>query len=175
MKRISLLLLSSFIFAKSFSQIQHNTSLHLSGQFNKTIYDETIGNNPWGIGLGLQCFFNNKAKFKPITDFTADAYLEDDKIYRINEDGSEKADIEGAINLFGGASYNLNKIIYVSLVAGPSLIGGKTFAGIKPSFGFYFSGSQRLTGRISYINVFNRTATKKDFGTICLSLGVRLF
>jgi hypothetical protein len=37
----------------------------LSIQYNKTIYDFTSANNPWGIGLGIQTLLNNKTKFKP--------------------------------------------------------------------------------------------------------------
>jgi hypothetical protein len=48
--------------------------------------------------------------------------------------------------------------------------------GVKPSFGFYFSKNQRWTGKVSYINVFNRDkTTKEDFGSISLAIGLKLF
>jgi len=66
--------------------------------------------------------------------------------------------------------------IYLSLVGGPSFISGKTLLGIKPSFGFYFSKTQRWTEKVSYINVFNRTnVSKEDFGSLSFAIGLKLF
>ena len=151
-------------------------SVYLQGQFNKTIYDRTMGNNPWGIGLGLQAYLNHSSKVRPLIDFTADAYLENDKVLRLNTNGTPVDDIRGMINLFAGASYQPAKTVYLSLVTGPSFVGGQTLLGIKPSFGFYFSENQRWTGKVSYINIFNRDKiTSEDFGSVSLSLGVKLF
>ena len=148
-------------------------------QYNKTIYDWTKGNNPWGIGFGLQTFLNTKTKFKPTIELTGDIYLEDDKVLRLNPEGSVPTnynDVRGMVNLFVGTSYNPTQDIYVSFVAGPSFINGQTLLGIKPSFGFYFSKSQKWTGKISYINIFNRDKpTKKDFGSLSLAIGLKLF
>jgi hypothetical protein len=128
------------------------------------------------MGLGLQLLFNNNPKFKPTIELTADAYLEDDKVFRTNPDGTEIVDIDGVVNVFAGASFHFNRKIYMSFVAGPSLVNGQTSLGMKPSFGFYFSEDQRWTGKVSYINIFNRDkTTKEDLGSIGLSLGVRLF
>jgi hypothetical protein len=165
-----------FVLIQSFSQTQHKVSTYFQGQYNKTIYDRTVGNNPWGMGLGIQLFLNNNSKLKPTMDFTADAYLEDDKVLRMNADGTEIVDIGGMVNLFAGASFHPTEKIYLSLVAGPSFVSGQTLLGLKPSFGFYFSKNQRWTGKASYINVFNRDKnTKEDFGSISLSLGIKLF
>ena len=148
-------------------------------QYNKTIYDRTIGNNPWGIGLGLQTFYNNKTNFKPTIELTGDIYLEDDKVLRLNPDGSIPTnynDVRGMVNLFVGTSFSPTRNTYLSFVAGPSFIGGQTMLGIKPSFGFYFSKSQKWTGKISYINIFNRDkTTKEDFGALSLAVGLKLF
>ena len=165
-----------FILTQSFGQPQRKVSSYLNGQYNKTIYDRSVGNNPWGMGLGLQVFLNNNSNLKPTIDFTADAYLEDDKVFRTNSDGSEIVDVGSMVNVFVGVSFQPTKIIYLSLVTGPSFISGQTLLGLKPSFGFYFSQNQRWTGKISYINIFNRDkTTKEDFGTISFSLGVKLF
>ncbi|MEO6328372.1 MAG: hypothetical protein ABIO55_05550 [Ginsengibacter sp.] len=174
-KFITTFLLCSLLI-QSFSQAQHKVSTYIQGQYNKTIYDRTIGNNPWGMGLGLQLFLNNNSKIKPTIDLTADAYLEDDKVFRTNYDGSEIFDIGGMVNIFAGASFHPTKTIYLSLVSGPSIVSGHTLLGLKPSFGLYFSKNQKWTGKVSYINVFNRDKkTKEDFGSISLSLGLRLF
>lgn len=164
---------------QSFGQTQRKVSAFLQTQYNSTLYDYTKGNNPWGIGLGLQAFLNNKTKFKPTIELTGDIYLEDDKVLRLNSDGSiPKNDnsVSGMVNLFAGSSFHPTQSVYLSFVAGPSFISGQTLLGIKPSVGFYFSKNHKWTGKVSYINIFNRTqATNEDFGSLSLAIGLRLF
>lgn len=150
--------------------------MYLQGQYTHTLYDATKGNNPWGMGAGLQLFFRQAAKLKPTIELTADGYLEDDKVLRLDTAGTPINDLGGMVNLFAGGSYHPMKTLYLALVAGPSFLGGQIKFGIKPSLGFYFSHSQRWTGKLSYINVFNRyEKTNEDFGSISFSLGVRLY
>ena len=179
MRKILTILLCCFILTQGFGQTQRKISTYLLTQYNHTLYDYTIGNNPWGVGLGLQTFFNNKSKFKPTIELTGDIYLEDDKVLKLNPDGSiPQSDntIGSMINLFAGSSFHPTQTIYFSFVAGPSFISGQTLLGIKPSFGFYFSKSQRWTGKLSYINVFNRTSVaKEDFGSLSFAIGLKLF
>jgi len=85
-------------------------------------------------------------------------------------------DVGGMVDLFVGTSFHPTKNIYLSFTAGPSFINERILLGIKPSFGFYFSKNQRWTGKISYINIFNRDEiTKEDFGSISFAIGVKLF
>lgn len=163
----------------SFSQTQRNVSTHLLAQYNRTLHDYTTGNNPWGIGLGLQTFFNNKSKLKPTVELTGDVYLMDDKVFRSNPDGTfpkNGNDVRGMVNLFGGLSFQAAGQVCLSVVGGPSFISGRTYAGIKPSVGWYFSKRQRWTGKIAYINVFDRTKlVNEDFGSVSLAIGRKLF
>ena len=172
-------LILCFILIRGFGQTERKVSAYLLSEYNHTCYDHTMGNNPWGIGLSLQTFFNNKTKLKPTIELSGDIYLEDDKVFRLNPDGSIPKgdnDIREMVNLFVGSSFHPIKSIYLSIVAGPSFISGQIFFGIKPSFGFYFSKTQKWTGKISYINVFNRSpVTREDFGSLSLSIGFRLF
>lgn len=168
-----------FVLTQTFGQTVKRVSTYLFTQYNNTLYDITKGNNSWGVGLGLQTFFNNRTKFKPTIELTGDIYLEDDKVLRLNADGTVPAnynDVRGMVNLFVGTSFNPTKNMYLSFVAGPSFISGQTMLGIKPSIGFYFSKSQKWTGKISYINIFNRDKiTKEDFGSLSLAIGLKLF
>jgi hypothetical protein len=175
-KKTILTFLICFIAILTFAQSQKKVTIWLSTQFNKTIADRTIGNNPWGIGLGLQTYFNNKSKFKPTIELTGDIYLESDKIGLVNTDGSLADDVRGMVNLFFGSSYHPSNCMYVSLVVGSSFINGQTLAGLKPSFGFYFSESHRWIGKISYIHIFDRDkATKEDFSSLSFAVGLKLF
>lgn len=179
MKKVITTFLICFILTQTFGQTQRKVSTYLLTQYNNTIYDRTKGNNPWGVGLGLQTFFNNKTKFKPTIELTGDVYLMDDKVLRLNPDGSVPVnynDVRGMVNLFVGTSFNPTRNIYISFVAGPSFIGGQTIFGIKPSFGCYFTKSQKWKGKISYINIYNRDkTTKEDFGSLSLAIGLQLF
>lgn len=179
MRNFLTLLFTFFILTNSFGQTERKISTYLLTQYNSTLYDYTKGNNPCGVGLGLQAFLNNKTKFQPTIELTGDIYLEDDKVLRLNPDSSiPKTDnsVSGMVNLFAGSSFQPTQSVYVSLVAGPSFISGQTLLGIKPSFGFYFSKNKRWTGNVSYINIFNRTqAPKEDFGSFSLAIGLKLF
>ena len=158
------------------AQTQRKISSYLFAQYTNTIYDQTLGNNPWGMGLGVQAFLNNKTKFKPSIELTGDVYLADDKVARLDGNDNFIDDIPAMVNLFIGSSYHPNNTIYVSFLAGPSFINGKTLFGIKPSAGCYFSKNKRWTAKISYINIFNRNKPgKEDFGSISFALGVKLF
>jgi hypothetical protein len=169
-------LLVSFIVLTLSAQKQRKISSYLNVQFNTTLQDATIGNNPWGAGIGLQTFFKNKTTFKPTIELTGAIYLADDKVYRMNADGTPIDDIESMVNLFAGTTFTATQNIYFSIVGGPSFINEQTLLGIKPSVGFYFTKSKRGTANISYINIFNRDrVTKQDFGSVCLSLGFKLF
>lgn len=168
-----------FILTLTFGQTERKVSTFLSAQYNKTIYDRTLGNNPWSIGLGLQVFLNTKTKFKPAIELTADGSLEDDKVQRLASDNKPVNDARGVINLFAGSSFLPTQNFYLSFVLGPSFRNNNTYLGIKPSIGIYFSKKQKVTGRISYINVFNRElnyqeTTKDDFGSISFAIAIKL-
>ena len=163
----------------SFGQAQKKISIYVQAQYNHTLYDYPIGNNPWGAGLGVQAFLNTESKFKPTIELTGDAYLEDDKVFRSGPKGiftENGGSFGGMINLFAGTSFSPTKNMYLSFVAGPSFISGQTLLGIKPSIGFFFSKNQRWTSKVSYINVFNRTKIiKEDFGSLSIAIGLKLF
>jgi len=165
-----------FFIMHALGQSQKKISTTLLAQYNHTFYDRTIGNNPWSMGLGIQALLNNKTRFKPTIEITGDTYLASDKVQRINIDYTPVDDVQGMVNVLAGASYCPGDNVYLSLVAGPSFIGLHTYFGIKPSFGFYFSKTKRWTGKISFINVFNRDKfTHEDFGSLSVALGLRLF
>jgi hypothetical protein len=168
-------ILLCFILTQVFGQTQHKTSLYFEGQYNQTISDVTKGNNPWGLGLGLQMFLLPTSLFRPTAELTADSYLMDDKVYRMYLDGTPIGTVGGMINIFFGASVHPARNAYLSFLAGPSFVGGQTLLGLKPSLGFYFSANQKVTAKISYINVVKREErAKQNFTSFSLSLGVRL-
>ena len=177
MKKILATIILSIAFTTAFEQTGKGFSIYVFGQYNKTLYDETKSNNPWGMGLGLQGFWHNSSRFSPTLEITADTYLEDDKVMRLTPDDKPiNDDLGSMINLFAGAAFRLSNVFYFSFSAGPSFSNGRTMLGIKSAFGFYFSPKQRWTGKISIFNIFKREEiTQKSFGALSVALGVRLF
>jgi hypothetical protein len=179
MQKTIVTLLFSFILVQAIAQPHQKTTTFLLAQCNITAHDRTVGNNPWGAGLGIQTFFGSKTKFKAVVELTGDVYLVNDKVLRVNTDGTSFTpvdDVPGMINLFMGCSYQPDQHVYFSLLAGPSFINGSMLFGVKPCVGFYFSKTQRFMGKVSYINIFNRDKpTKEDFGSFSLAVGIKIF
>jgi hypothetical protein len=174
MKKPVITLLLLFMLAQCFGQVQRKVSLYLSAQYTETLKDRTILNNPWSMGFGAQAFLNNKTKFRPTAEITAEAFLMHVNILYLDENGNGIDGMEGMINLFAGASYHPARIIYVSCTGGPSFIDGGTYWGIKPSVGCYFSKKQRVTARVSFLNVFNRVK-EQDYRAVNVAVGIKLF
>jgi hypothetical protein len=155
---------------------QKSTALFLQAQYNSTLYDITEVNNPAGFGLGLQTFFNNNGKIKPTVEATFDGYFGGLKVQLLYPDDTPIPTVDGMFNLFAGASWYPFKAGFISFTAGPSFISGGTFWGIKPAIGANFGNNQQWIGKLALINIYNRDArTNEDFGSISLSLGLRLF
>jgi hypothetical protein len=180
MKMLLTLLAACFLIMQANAQQKTKLSICMSSQYNQTIYDRTSGNNPWSAGFGAQAFLQTGKKFVPMTDITADAYLADDKVLRLSKTGIPVSDANGVLNIFAGVQYQASNFFYLSFSAGPSFINSNSYLGVKSSAGFYFSKSQKVTGRFFYTNIFNREynyeETKKlDFGSLGISIGITLF
>jgi hypothetical protein len=176
MRKLTNTLFFSLLVAIGFGQSVRKTSLYLSWEYDKTIYDRTLRNNPGGMGPSFQFLFQAKDRIKPIVDGSVIAFLGGNKVLYLNPDGTAVDDMDIMVNFFGGLSFHAKKNVYLSLTGGPSFSNGRTLAGIKPSFGFYFSPKKKWTGQISYLNIFNRDKySGKDFGSINFSLGIKLF
>lgn len=173
------ILVCYIVLIQHFAQAQRRISTYLFTEYNNTLHDYTLGNNPWGAGLGLQAFYNTKTKFKPTIEVTGDVYLEDDKVFRADPDGNFPGNdnsVGGMLNVFAGASYHPSHYFFVSLLAGPSFINRSPLFGVKPSLGFCFPKNQRWMAKVSYINIFNRTKIiNEDFSSLSFAIGIKLF
>lgn len=171
-----MILLACFIWIQGICQTQRKLSGYLGAQFNSTVYDKTIVNNTNGFGLGLQIFLNNKSHFKPTLEITGDLYPNMRKVLVLTASGKPIESKITVLNFFTGASFHPIRIGYISFLAGPSFINGKTYLGVEPSLGFYFSRNQQWWGKISFINVFqNDQSSAQDFGVVTVGIAVKLF
>lgn len=174
MKKCIQLLLCCFLFLHG--NAQKKVSLYFLTELNETINDETLPNNPWAIGAGFQAFVQTKTKFKPSAEVTYDLYLENDKVLRLNTNGSIQQGIDGGmLNFFIGSTFQATNNFYVSLLLGPSFINSTTLFGIKPSLGLYFSQSKKVMAKVSYLNIFNRGSKNENFTSMSIAVGFKLF
>jgi hypothetical protein len=159
------------------AQKEKKVSTYLELIYQHTIYDKTINNNPWGAGLGIQTLIKPGGKFSPLLDLSAFAYLQDDKVARMDENDNALPDVRSMINLFAGMAYKPSSNNYFSIAGGPSFLTDQTLFGIKSAFAFYFSPSKKWKGQISYTNVFNRgiEGSEGSFGSVSFAIGLRLF
>jgi hypothetical protein len=171
--RMAAIALLLFVFTATYGQ-RHRITSYFRLQYAQTLSDLTLGNNPWGIGLGLQAFYNNRSRFRPSLELTSDLYLEDDKVQRLSADGLPLQSIPTVTNLFAGSAFRITQSFYLSFLMGPSFINGQTLLGIKPSVAFFLCRNQRWLADFSYIRIFNREE-KKDFVSISGSIGLRMF
>jgi hypothetical protein len=168
--------LGCLILNDSYCQKEHKISFFIEGQYINTIYDQTLGNNPWGIALGIQTYLNNHTLLHPTIEISAATYLEDDKVLILNSNGSSIDRINSMISFFAGASIQPGQLINFSILTGPTFINSNIYLGVKPAIGFYFTKRQKAILRMAFINVFNRLKNpNSDFGSISVSLGVKLF
>ncbi|HLX93342.1 MAG TPA: hypothetical protein VKR32_16775 [Puia sp.] len=144
-------------------QTAHGLKATIWFQYNRTLNDPTLGNNHWSVGTGLGCSWFNKTMFRPVIDLTFDWYPLDNKSY-LQEAQQSIPTVRHMTNALAGLSFAPARLIYFSLVMGPSYTGKQTLFGIKPSLGFYFSNRQRLTFKFSWLRVFHRTENSEFTG-----------
>lgn len=157
---------------------QKPITTYFSAQYNKTVSDYTIANNPWAPGVGVQMNFFNNAAIKPILELTADLYLMKNKVLRLNPDGSvpeTSNDVQAMVNLFTGFAWEPVQEIHLSTTAGASLAGGQFLFGFKPAVGGYLL-RRKVLMKLYYLNIFNRgRVVKQNFESIGFSMGIRVF
>lgn len=177
MRKIILAVLISMIILPATAQKQRKISTHIEFIQQFTISDRTIKLNQWGSGLGLQTMLYPKARFSPLVDVSGILYISKIKIAYVDENENVLPDVNGLVNLFAGAAYKPNSVIYFSVVGGPSFVSDQTLFGIKPAVGFYFSPTQKWKAQLAYLNIFNRgiEGSKKNFESVALSIGMKLF
>jgi hypothetical protein len=180
MKKVLMFIFICFATLHVFAQKQDKVSGYFLFDYNTTLNDRTLGNNPSGVGIGVQTMINTKSIFSPLIEINAQGALEDDDVLRLTKNGEAVPDARGIINVFAGSAVKFSNYFSFSFDMGPSFINSNTYFGIKPSCNFYFSKKKRITAQVSYLNIFNRAQnyeeTKKlDFGSLNLSVGIKLF
>ncbi|HEX5553683.1 MAG TPA: hypothetical protein VFX43_10590 [Chitinophagaceae bacterium] len=157
-------------------QAQHRVSSYLWFHANKTLYDRTIGNNPGGAGLAAEALLHTGTKFKPSLELTGDVNIGDDKVLRYGPDGKPLETVNSLSMLMAGSAFYLTNHIFLSFLLGPAFLHQRVLFGLSPSAGFFFSKTQRLACKLSYVHIFHRELTSlDDFGMFSLGIGIKLF
>lgn len=175
MPKLFVAFLLSMALLKANGQVKTKAPLYLIINYNKTLADITAGNNARSLGLGLQRFSKSHALIKPTVEVAADVYLMDDKLLRTWADGTPISTVGTMFTIFGGGYVNVDDYFYISVVGGPSFLGGQTLMGIKSSIGIHFDEEKQLTAKISYINILNREPrAKQNFTSLSFGLAIRI-
>lgn len=157
-------------------QESSGTSGYVQAQYNQTLYDRTKGNNPWGMGLGAMVFRKASSSVRLMAELSTDYTFVDDKVLRLYQDGTPVPVVRGNISLYAGLAFRPVSRVAISFTAGPSLVSGGVFAGIRPSLLVYLSKNQKWVTRLAYTNIFNRDRRGgQDFGVVSAGVGVRVF
>lgn len=172
-----LLLISSFsISIYCFGQHRDIADGYVTVQYTKTINDLTKGNNPWGIGTGLQVFFNTSKLFRPLAEVTGDIYLEDDKTLLLGPNGEAIPAISTISKILLGPSLQLGNFTNVAVAAGASFTGMDIYLTLKPSLHIFLNNSQSVFFKIAYIHVYDRgNVIKQDFTSWSTGFGLKVF
>jgi hypothetical protein len=178
-KLLNVIFLSPFfIFAclNVSAQKVHKLPIYLQTQYNKTLYDRTIENNQNALGIGLEGFYQSHSKLKPIASILFNLSLLDDKVLRLETDNTTIQSVGTTIDIRIGESFFFSKKNYFAVAIGSSFINGQILLGLKTFLGYFFSANQKWHLAVSYGNVFDRyKPSKSDYGTIGISLGLKIY
>jgi hypothetical protein len=175
-KAIFLNIFFTLTYSNLFAQKANTFSIYLQTQYSKTLYDRTIYNNQNAIGIGAESFYQSHSKLKPIASILFNLSLLDDKVLRLETDNTAIKSVGTTIDFRIGESYFFYKKNYFAVAVGPSFINDQILLGLKSSFGYFFPANHKWNIAVSYGNVFDRyKRSKSDYGTICISLGLKIF
>lgn len=174
---MKLLMLVTALFAccAAFGQKDRRFSAYASLNVNNTLYDRTLSNNAVGFGAGIQVNMRTGLWARPLIDISADGYGGTKQMY-LTADGKPIFGKSEVVNVLGGILVNLPGRFFASLTAGPSVIDGSTYFGIKPAIGYYCLPGRQLAARVAFTNVYQRDhISNQSFGTLVISAAVKLF
>jgi hypothetical protein len=160
----------------TFGQQHRLLSGYVTFQYTHTLKDVTKGNNPWGMGTGLQIFFNINQWFRPAVDLTSDLYLENDKTLRVAANGEHFEQVTTISKILAGPSLQLGTYANVGFVAGAAFVNREALLAIKPSLTIFPTKRQTVFFKGSHITVFNRgNVIKENFVSWSVGVGLKVF
>src|SRR5690242_19391194 len=93
---------------QAIAQKQNEISGYFLFDYNTTLYDKTLGNNPSGVGIGVQTMINTKSIFSPLIEINAQGSLENDDVFRLTKNGEGVPDARAIISVFGGSAFRVS-------------------------------------------------------------------
>jgi hypothetical protein len=173
--RLLLIVLVSICAFSAAAQKKKIISAFATLQFTKTTKDITLGNNPWGIGVGAEAFMNVSKVFKPVMEITGDLYLEDDKVGRMSNDVMIP-DVFAISKILGGISLQGGKYVNVAMVAGPAFLNKEVRWAVKPSVHLFLGDRERVFLKFALIRVYNRVKNFPDeFDSYSVGIGLKFY
>jgi hypothetical protein len=184
MPRHLLTICSTFLVSVSVAQNSNTVSTYILGQYNKPFLEWGQNSNAWGLGLGAETFFMTNRKLQPTIDLAGNVFIKKAEFSQPFGSTEKAADIKSNISLLAGVSLHPIRRLYLSFVAGPTLINSKVYFSGKPSLGFYIDKERKWTMKVSALTiyryvpvkpVFEVTPDKETTGYLQVSIGRRIF
>lgn len=167
-------MLAVILFLSAAAQKKSPVSLHLAARVNIMTYDRLKRYVHAGAGTGVQLYYNNKKKVKPLFELNIDVFSTN-KILLVFEDGSTGAPKSTVATVLAGVAFQPVKNFETGVVAGPSFVQGNVYAGVKPFIACYFGKRQTVKAFTSLTHVFERDRiSKKNSGFISAGLAVKI-
>lgn len=175
MKKAILFFLFTGFAAAACSQKKQPFSGHVSAGGNIMAYDRFIKYTHPGAGAGFQLCYAMHAKLKAQLDVTSSMFSTN-KITFILENGEITGPTEFVFTAMAGLVYAPVKKVETGIAAGPSIVKGAAYPGIKPYLGYYFGKKQHVKSFVSLTHVFEKNSiSKKNMGFISAGLSLKLF
>lgn len=115
--------ISAFLTTSS-AQNKRQVATYVVGQYNNPFLEWSFKNNPWGIGLGAETFFRTDKKFQPTLDLAGNLFIHKIIVSK-SGDIEETQNIGGNVGVSAGISLHSIRNLYISFVAGPTLLKSK--------------------------------------------------
>ncbi len=148
-------------------------SVTLLGQANFGLYDETLTNNSFGLGAGLNMTYKMTNKVEALAELNADLFA-GTKVLKIHSDGRIYEAKSGMVSIYAGPQFLLGNRFFASTTAGASFFNSNTHFGVRPSLGYHFSPNGRWMMKTSFTHIFNAEAISGNpFGYLSVALGFR--
>ena len=168
-------ILLCMLFFPAAAQKSQPVSLHIAARANFMAYDRLKYYIHAGAGAGLQLYYNSKRKVKPLFEINADLFSVN-KILLVFPDGSTTAPKNAVVTALAGLAYKPVKNFETGIIAGPSFVEGRTYAGIKPFLGISLNRMQSIKATASLTHVFEHDhVSKRNSGFISLGIAAKLF
>lgn len=141
------------------AEAQHNrlSSAYLGAGLGLTVFDPTIGNNPWSFVAAGEIQVG-RAPFFWVSQVQGQLFLAGNKLMHLTENDEPIDPMESCWSLLTGIGYRAGERMLLQAAAGPSFLNGRTCFSIQPALGYAIGAAKNWQVQLAYFQVLNRSA-----------------